>query len=75
MPIGRTGKLFRIGDAMLAAFETRLRELHPRVRLAASNGEPLRGALGLAASAATGTWMLPTDDALLILTHFDHVDG
>lgn len=75
VPIGRTGKLFRIGDAMLAAFETRLRELHPRVRLAASNGEPLRGALGLAASAATGTWMLPTDDALLILTHFDHVDG
>ncbi|MEV7236394.1 BadF/BadG/BcrA/BcrD ATPase family protein [Streptomyces sp. NPDC051020] len=74
-PIGRTGKLFRIGDALLAAFETRLRELRPRVRLVASHGEPLDGALGLAASAATGTWTLPTDEALLTLTHFDHVDG
>ncbi|MFH8473948.1 hypothetical protein [Streptomyces sp. NPDC018000] len=49
--------------------------LRPRVRLAAFHGEPLRGALGLAASAATGTWTLPTDEALLTLTHFDHVDG
>jgi hypothetical protein len=41
----------------------------------ASNGEPLDGALGLAVPAATGTWTLPTDEALLTLTHFDHVDG
>ncbi|MFE7323489.1 N-acetylglucosamine kinase [Streptomyces sp. NPDC057565] len=74
-PIGRTGRLFRIGDALLAAFEKRLRELRPCARLTASDGEPLDGALGLAAAAATGTWTLPMDDALLTLTHFDHVDG
>ncbi|MCX4793759.1 ATPase [Streptomyces sp. NBC_01242] len=72
--IACAGKLFRIGDALLGPFEARLRELRPRIRIVASNGEPLDGALRLAAAAATGAWTLPADDALLVLTHFDNVD-
>ncbi|WP_329276103.1 N-acetylglucosamine kinase [Streptomyces sp. NBC_00691] len=63
--VALTGGLFKMGDPLLVPLRAALGELVPHARTAAPAGDPLAGAVALAAALATGTLRLPEDPALL----------
>ncbi|MGV9315728.1 N-acetylglucosamine kinase [Streptomyces sp. NPDC003691] len=66
--IALTGGLFRIGDPLLVPLRSRLTERLPEARLVPPAGDPLSGALSIAAALATGTLQLPSHPAMLRLS-------
>ncbi|MFC5721554.1 N-acetylglucosamine kinase [Streptomyces gamaensis] len=60
-----TGGLFRVGEPLLAPLRRELREQLPWARLVAASGEPLDGALRVAAALVTDALLLPVDGTLL----------
>ncbi|MCH5676314.1 N-acetylglucosamine kinase [Streptomyces gilvus] len=60
-----TGGLFNLGAPLLVPLEQELTRALPHARRAAAAGDPLSGALRIAADLAAGTLTLPGDAALL----------
>lgn len=65
--VGLTGGLFRMGEPLLAPVRTALGQRLPEARPTPAAGDPLAGALLIAARLATDTLRLPADAALLRL--------
>ncbi|MFD4317257.1 N-acetylglucosamine kinase [Streptomyces sp. NPDC058548] len=65
--VALTGGLFKMGDPLLVPLRAALGELVPQAEAVAPAGDPLAGAVALAAALATGTLRLPEDPALLRL--------
>ncbi|MFE5549835.1 N-acetylglucosamine kinase [Streptomyces sp. NPDC056534] len=65
--VALTGGLFKMGDPLLVPLRAALGELVPRAGTVDPAGDPLAGAVALAAALATGTLRLPEDPALLRL--------
>ncbi|MFJ5831930.1 N-acetylglucosamine kinase [Streptomyces sp. NPDC093089] len=65
--VALTGGLFKMGEPLLAPLRAALRELVPHARTVAPAGDPLDGAVALAAALAGGTLRFPEDPALLRL--------
>ncbi|MFG3039538.1 N-acetylglucosamine kinase [Streptomyces sp. NPDC048330] len=65
--VALTGGLFRLGDPLLVPLRAALAELVPHARTVTAAGDPLAGAVALAAGLAGGTLRLPEDPALLRL--------
>ncbi|MFB7830234.1 N-acetylglucosamine kinase [Streptomyces sp. NPDC056056] len=65
--VALTGGLFRMGDPLLVPLRAALGELVPQAGTVGPAGDPLAGAVALAAALATGTLRLPEDPALLRL--------
>ncbi|MFC9340844.1 N-acetylglucosamine kinase [Streptomyces sp. NPDC057020] len=65
--VALTGGLFRMGDPLLVPLRAALGELVPQAGTVDPAGDPLAGAVALAAALATGTLRLPEDPALLRL--------
>lgn len=63
--IALTGGLFRIGEPLLAPLRSELETRVPQARLLDPAGDPLDGALLIAARLASGALRLPLDSALL----------
>ncbi|WP_418955678.1 N-acetylglucosamine kinase [Streptomyces tritici] len=63
--VALTGGLFRLGDPLLVPLEEELAAQLPHARRAAAAGDPLAGAVALAAALAAGTLRLPEDPRLL----------
>ena len=63
--VALTGGLFRVGEPLLGPLREELRRRLPRARLLPAAGDPLAGALLIAARLATDTLRLPHDAALL----------
>ncbi|MFJ5707276.1 N-acetylglucosamine kinase [Streptomyces sp. NPDC093105] len=63
--VALTGGLFRLGEPLLVPVRTALAERLPGVRTVAPAGDPLDGAVTLAAGLAGGGIRLPEDPALL----------
>ncbi|MER5962153.1 BadF/BadG/BcrA/BcrD ATPase family protein [Streptomyces sp. NPDC002057] len=72
--VALTGGLFKMGDPLLVPLRAALAELVPHARTVAPGGDPLAGAVALAAGLATGTLRLPEDVSLLRLFG-DGADG
>ncbi|MET9651261.1 N-acetylglucosamine kinase [Streptomyces sp. JL2001] len=66
--VALTGGLFKMGDALLAPLRTELAEQLPQARAVSAAGDPLAGAVSLAAASATGSLRLPEEPRLLHLT-------
>ncbi|MFF9197580.1 N-acetylglucosamine kinase [Streptomyces sp. NPDC014779] len=62
-----TGGLFRIGEPLLGPLRAELGTLAPAVREVPAAGDPLAGAVTIAAALARGTLRLPEDPRLLQL--------
>ncbi|WP_461011867.1 N-acetylglucosamine kinase [Streptomyces capparidis] len=60
-----TGGLFAMGEVLLGPLREELTAARPGVRLAAAEGDPLHGAVRLAAALAAGTLRLPVREPLL----------
>ncbi|MGK5630916.1 N-acetylglucosamine kinase [Streptomyces sp. URMC 123] len=67
-PIGLTGGLFRIGEPLLAPLREELARRLPGARSVTAPGQPLDGALRIAAALATDSLRLPVDGRLLWIT-------
>ncbi|TXS34724.1 ATPase [Streptomyces sp. ms191] len=68
--VALTGGLFKMGDALLAPLRAELAELAeqlPQVRAVSAAGDPLAGAVSLAAACATGSLLLPEEPRMLHL--------
>ncbi|MFC9794830.1 N-acetylglucosamine kinase [Streptomyces sp. NPDC127584] len=65
--VALTGGLFKMGDPLLVPLRAELARRLPEARTAAPAGDPLAGAVGLAAALATGTLRLPQDPTMLRL--------
>ena len=65
--VALTGGLFRIGAPLLGPLETELATRLPHARIVDPAGDPLDGALLIAARLAGNALNLPTDPALLSL--------
>ncbi|QDY80700.1 ATPase [Streptomyces qinzhouensis] len=65
--IALTGGLLRIGDPLLVPLLAELTDRLPQARVVPPAGDPLSGALSIAASLATGSLRLPGDPAMLHL--------
>ncbi|MFH8410900.1 N-acetylglucosamine kinase [Streptomyces sp. NPDC018019] len=63
-----TGGLLHLGEPLLAPLRTAFGELLPHARRVEAAGEPLNGALRVAAALATDRLRLPTDGKLLRVT-------
>ncbi|WP_241562588.1 N-acetylglucosamine kinase [Streptomyces hoynatensis] len=63
-----TGGLFKLGEPLLAPLRRELAERLPRTQSVPAAGEPLDGALLVAARLAAGALRLPTDPALLTVS-------
>ncbi|MBH5338567.1 ATPase [Streptomyces pactum] len=63
--VALTGGLFRMGEVLLAPVRDELATRLPHAEPRAAAGDPLAGAVGIAAALATGTLRLPPDPALL----------
>ncbi|MGW0734008.1 N-acetylglucosamine kinase [Streptomyces sp. NPDC002851] len=62
-----TGGLFRIGDPLLVPLKEALADQLPYARAVSAAGDPLDGAVAIAAALATGELRLPCDGRLLHL--------
>lgn len=62
-----TGGLTGMGDPLLAPLAEELAGRLPRARRVTAEGDPLHGAVRMATDLATGSFTLPSDDALLSL--------
>ncbi|MEU6139366.1 BadF/BadG/BcrA/BcrD ATPase family protein [Streptomyces sp. NPDC047081] len=60
-----TGGLFKMGEPLLVPLEAELARVLPHARRVPAAGDPLAGALRIAADLATGTLTLPGDAAML----------
>ncbi|MEK9518037.1 ATPase [Streptomyces venezuelae] len=69
--VALTGGLFKMGDPLLVPLRAELARWLPEARTAVPAGDPLAGAVGLAAALATGTLRLPEDPAMLRLWRGD----
>lgn len=65
--VALTGGLFRVGPPLLGPVRAELARLLPRAEVTEAAGDPLGGALRVAAGLAAGTLRLPPDPALLTL--------
>ncbi|WP_411110473.1 N-acetylglucosamine kinase [Streptomyces sp. c-19] len=65
--VALTGGLFRMGDALRVPLRAALGERLPHARTVDPAGDPLAGAVALAAGLASGTLRLPEDPSLLRL--------
>ncbi|MER6099038.1 BadF/BadG/BcrA/BcrD ATPase family protein [Streptomyces sp. NPDC001728] len=65
--VALTGGLFKMGEPLLVPLRAALRERLPHARTVDAAGDPLAGAMTLAAALATGTPRLPQDASLLRL--------
>jgi N-acetylglucosamine kinase-like BadF-type ATPase len=63
--VALTGGLFRIGEPLLGPLRDQAPRLLPGAALVPAEGDPLDGALALAAALHRGTLTLPVDGALL----------
>lgn len=63
--VALTGGLFRMGEALLTPVRAELASRLPHAELYEAAGDPLAGAVAIAAALATGTLRLPRDPALL----------
>ncbi|MBT2401941.1 N-acetylglucosamine kinase [Streptomyces sp. ISL-100] len=63
--VALTGGLFKIGDPLLGPLRAALAERLPHARTVSAAGDPLAGAVRLAASLATDSLRLPVDGRLL----------
>ncbi|MFE1248640.1 N-acetylglucosamine kinase [Streptomyces sp. NPDC058735] len=63
-----TGGLFRMGDALLGPLDEELAERIPRARRVPAEGDPLHGAVRMAAELSTGSLGLPGDASMLTVT-------
>ncbi|MER6145274.1 BadF/BadG/BcrA/BcrD ATPase family protein [Streptomyces sparsogenes] len=63
--VALTGGLFRMGDPLLAPLRAELATRLPHARVTEAAGDPLTGAVRLAAALATDSLRLPLDAALL----------
>jgi N-acetylglucosamine kinase-like BadF-type ATPase len=63
--VALTGGLFRLGEPLLAPLRGELARRLPRARVVPAAGDPLSGALAIAAGLASGTLRLPLHPALL----------
>ncbi|GAA2813606.1 N-acetylglucosamine kinase [Streptomyces showdoensis] len=66
--VALTGGLFKLGEPLLGPLRAELGALIPRAREVAAAGDPLAGAVTIAAALAGGTLRLPGDPHLLELT-------
>ena len=64
-PLAVTGGLTRLGDVLLGPLEEELAERVPHARRVAAEGDPLHGAVRIAAGLAKGTLGLPADEGML----------
>ncbi|MER8224463.1 BadF/BadG/BcrA/BcrD ATPase family protein [Streptomyces sp. NPDC094143] len=63
-----TGGLFRMGDPLLGPLDEELAERLPRARRVPAAGDPLDGAVRMAAELSAGPLTLPGDAAMLTVT-------
>jgi N-acetylglucosamine kinase-like BadF-type ATPase len=63
--VALTGGLFRLGDPLLVPLEAELAERVPHARRVAAEGDPLHGAVRIAAELAEGVPALPGDERML----------
>ncbi|WP_405801145.1 N-acetylglucosamine kinase [Streptomyces sp. NBC_01506] len=63
--VALTGGLFKMGDPLLVPLRAELAVRLPRARPVSAEGDPLAGALRIAAALATGSLRLPCDGRLL----------
>ncbi|MEV0501858.1 hypothetical protein AB0I84_30265, partial [Streptomyces spectabilis] len=66
--VALTGGLLKLGDVLLAPLEAELTERLPHARRVPGAGDPLDGAVRIAADLADGTFKLPHDPHLLHVT-------
>ncbi|MFC8507827.1 BadF/BadG/BcrA/BcrD ATPase family protein [Streptomyces sp. NPDC057411] len=66
--VALTGGLFKMGEPLLGPLRGALGALLPRAREVPATGDPLAGAVTIAAALATGTLRLPEDPRLLEVT-------
>jgi N-acetylglucosamine kinase-like BadF-type ATPase len=67
--VALTGGLFGMGEALLGPVRARLASRLPHATRVPAAGDPLSGALSLAAGLAAGDPLLPLDPALLSVSH------
>jgi N-acetylglucosamine kinase-like BadF-type ATPase len=65
--VALTGGLFRIGDPLTGPLREELARRVPHARVSTAEGDPLGGALLIAARLTSGRLRLPADPALLTL--------
>ncbi|MFE3210856.1 N-acetylglucosamine kinase [Streptomyces niveus] len=63
--VALTGGLFKMGDPLLVPLRAELADRLPGARTVSAEGDPLTGALRIAAALATGSLRLPRDGRLL----------
>ncbi|WP_435612487.1 N-acetylglucosamine kinase [Streptomyces sp. bgisy159] len=63
--IALTGGLFRLGEPLLVPLEEELARRLPHARRVTADGDPLLGAVRLAAALTTGTLVVPPDPGML----------
>ncbi|MFG2651822.1 N-acetylglucosamine kinase [Streptomyces sp. NPDC048436] len=63
--VALTGGLFRMGEALLGPVRAELKDLLPHARLVPAAGDPLDGAVRIAADIATNRLRLPLDPRML----------
>ncbi|MFI1706528.1 N-acetylglucosamine kinase [Streptomyces griseoruber] len=68
-PFALTGGLVRLGAPLLVPLVEEVARLLPRARRVDAEGDPLHGAVRIAADLAEGRLVLPVDGVLLSVTH------
>ncbi|MCK8437438.1 ATPase [Streptomyces sp. D2-8] len=63
-----TGGLFKLGDPLLGPLDEELTQRLPHARRVPAEGDPLHGAVRIAAELSTGSLTLPGDGAMLSVT-------
>lgn len=70
--VALTGGLFKLGEALLCPLRAELEDLLPHVRVVPAAGDPLDGAVRVAAAVATDRLRLPLDPRMLTVhTEYD----
>ncbi|CAL9633255.1 BadF/BadG/BcrA/BcrD ATPase family protein [Streptomyces sp. Tu 3180] len=67
-PVALTGGLFEMGPPLLAPLDEELARRLPRARRVTAEGDPLHGAVRIAADLAAGTFALPCEGRMLCVT-------
>ncbi|MFF4982901.1 N-acetylglucosamine kinase [Streptomyces sp. NPDC001046] len=66
--VAATGGLFKLGEALLGPLDEELARRLPRARRVPAEGDPLHGAVRLAAELSAGALALPGDETMLSVT-------
>ncbi|MEV3988355.1 BadF/BadG/BcrA/BcrD ATPase family protein [Streptomyces sp. NPDC049837] len=72
--VALTGGLFKMGDPLLVPLRAELAEHLPSARTVPAAGDPLDGAVAVAAALATGTLLLPREPGMLDTTTLQPTD-